>query len=61
MNFRDSDRLEILNTMKDDVALLETFNLMDYSLLLCVTVNPNWVKNMTEAQRLKVERKFTKH
>jgi len=39
LNFRKADRLQIINTMKDDVALLQRFNLMDYSLLLCISEN----------------------
>lgn len=30
--------------MKDDVQLMERFNLMDYSLLLCISENEQWLK-----------------
>jgi len=36
LRFREKDRRVILNTMKKDVALLKTYNMMDYSLLLCI-------------------------
>lgn len=42
LKFRKTDRIEILNTMKIDLELLEKFNLMDYSLLLCISENANF-------------------
>jgi hypothetical protein len=36
LNFRQSDRSHILKSLGEDVSLLTKFNLMDYSLLLCV-------------------------
>jgi len=36
LNFRRKDRNEILKSLGEDVSLLSKFNLMDYSLLLCV-------------------------
>lgn len=44
LNFRNKDRSQIIQSMKDDVALLEKFNLMDYSLLLCVSENTDYLK-----------------
>ena len=34
MRFSEKDRREILKIMRTDVKLLQTYNLMDYSLLL---------------------------
>jgi len=39
LRFRSKDRRIIMNTMKKDVALLKTYNMMDYSLLLCIQEN----------------------
>lgn len=36
LKFRMKDRAQILNTLRGDVQVLEKFNLMDYSLLLCI-------------------------
>jgi hypothetical protein len=36
INFREGDRAKILKSLSEDVSLLTKFNLMDYSLLLCV-------------------------
>ena len=36
LNFRKKDRAKILKSLGEDVSLLTKFNLMDYSLLLCV-------------------------
>jgi len=44
--------------MKDDLSLLERFNLMDYSLLLCVDENPKWIKNMDGREREWIEQYF---
>jgi len=47
LNFRRKDRNEILKSLGEDVSLLSKFNLMDYSLLLCVqkVKNPPTNKN----------------
>ena len=51
MNFRDQDKRQIIDTLKSDLSLLVKFNLMDYSLLMCVTENPNWIQNMNDEER----------
>lgn len=43
LKFRPKDRKKILNSLKRDCALLEKYNLMDYSLLLCVQESPEYV------------------
>ena len=40
LRFSNKDRKNILNTMKRDCALLKTYNMMDYSLLLWIQENP---------------------
>lgn len=39
LRFSNKDRKQILTTMKRDCALLKTYNMMDYSLLLCIQEN----------------------
>lgn len=51
LNFRSKDRDQILAAMREDVALLQKFNLMDYSLLMTITENEqfNKIKNRSSA------------
>ena len=42
LNFTNKDRKQILCTLREDVSLLEKFNLMDYSLLLCIQKNSSY-------------------
>lgn len=42
LHFRGSDRKQIMNAMIGDVEILRKFNLMDYSLLLCIQENPDY-------------------
>jgi hypothetical protein len=42
LNFKEADRKRILRSMRSDVEMLRKFNLMDYSLLLCIQENPNY-------------------
>lgn len=42
LNFRPRDREQIWNAMISDVEMLWKFNLMDYSLLLCIQDNPDY-------------------
>jgi len=39
LRFSSKDRKTILNTLKKDCKLLQTYNMMDYSLLLCIQEN----------------------
>ena len=43
LRFRDIDRRRILSVMARDVSLLKEYNLMDYSLLLCIQENPDYM------------------
>ena len=43
LRFRDIDRRRILSVMARDVSLLKEYNLMDYSLLLCIQENPEYM------------------
>jgi len=48
LNFSKKDRDTIMTAMISDVGMLRKFNLMDYSLLLCIQKNPDYdreVKN----------------
>ena len=36
LKFRPKSRVQIMQSLREDVAILEKFNLMDYSLLLCI-------------------------
>ena len=40
LRFRPEDQKKIQKTLKHDVSILRQFNLMDYSLLLCIQENP---------------------
>jgi len=40
LRFRAEDRKKIFQIMREDVSILRQFNLMDYSLLLCIQENP---------------------
>lgn len=42
LNFSELDRKKIMKAMKKDVEMLRKFNLMDYSLLLCIQENPDY-------------------
>lgn len=48
LRFSSKDRRNILTTMKKDVALLKTYNMMDYSLLLCIQENHIYNQKRTE-------------
>lgn len=43
LKFREEDQVAIGRTLENDVAILEQLNLMDYSLLLCIEDNPDYV------------------
>lgn len=42
LHFKKDDRRRIMKAMIDDVEILRKFNLMDYSLLLCIQENPDY-------------------
>lgn len=42
LNFPKKDRRRIMKAMVSDVEMLRKFNLMDYSLLLCIEKNPEF-------------------
>lgn len=42
LRFSQKDRHAILKAMQSDVHLLQKYNLMDYSLLLCIQANPDF-------------------
>jgi hypothetical protein len=50
LRFKKEDRMEILNTMEKDAAILEKHNIMDYSLLFCIEKNPSF-KKFNKSQR----------
>ena len=41
MRFKDKDSRQINDRLREDATLLRMFNLMDYSVLLCIEENPN--------------------
>ena len=43
LRFSEKDRKEILKIMRTDVKLLQTYNLMDYSLLTGIQENPDYL------------------
>lgn len=43
LRFSEKDRKEILKMMRTDVKLMSKYNLMDYSLLLGIQENPNYM------------------
>ena len=43
LRFSEKDRREILKIMRTDVRILSTYNLMDYSLLMGIQDNPDYV------------------
>ena len=43
LRFSEKDRKEILKVMRTDVKLLQTYNLMDYSLLMGIQDNPDYI------------------
>jgi hypothetical protein len=44
LKFNPKDRISIMQTLREDVAILAKFNLMDYSLLLCIQDNPAYLE-----------------
>lgn len=48
IRFSDSQRKSILKMMRTDVKLMQTYNLMDYSLLMCIQENPDYVSVLRE-------------
>lgn len=44
LRFGKKDRLVILESMKKDLQLLSLYNMMDYSLLLCIEKNPDYTR-----------------
>ena len=56
LNFSKQDRNQILNTLREDVELLKKFNLMDYSLLLCIQENPEYEKSKTYESKSEEEK-----
>ena len=48
IRFSDKHRRQILKMMRTDVKLLQTYNLMDYSLLMCIQENPDYVSVLKE-------------
>ena len=43
LRFSEKDRREILKIMRTDVKILQTYNLMDYSLLMGIQNNPDYL------------------
>lgn len=43
LRFSERDRKEILKIMRTDVKLMQTYNLMDYSLLMGIQDNPDYL------------------
>ena len=48
LRFSAKDRKDIMHIMRVDVKLLQTYNLMDYSLLTCIQENPEFVNVLRE-------------
>ena len=48
LRFKAADRGKIMAAMKEDLSMLKKFNMMDYSLLLCVQENPRYSALMSE-------------
>mmetsp|Transcript_7235 Transcript_7235/g.5221 ORF Transcript_7235/g.5221 Transcript_7235/m.5221 type:complete len:141 (-) Transcript_7235:399-821(-) len=48
IRFRKEDQISIMKTLEKDVQMLKILNLMDYSLLLCVESNPDYVKALND-------------
>jgi len=48
LRFRDADRLEILDTLERDIEIMQSNNIMDYSLLFAVESNPNYMRGNTQ-------------
>ena len=44
LKFQEQDIKKIIDRMEYDISLLQSFNLMDYSLLFVVAYNPEYVK-----------------
>lgn len=50
IRFSMKDRKRIMKVMQSDIKLLQTYNLMDYSLLTCIQENPDYSLIMQEAR-----------
>lgn len=50
IRFSMRDRKRIMKVMQSDIKLLQTYNLMDYSLLTCIQENPDYTLVMQEAR-----------
>mmetsp|Transcript_64258 Transcript_64258/g.88881 ORF Transcript_64258/g.88881 Transcript_64258/m.88881 type:complete len:97 (+) Transcript_64258:343-633(+) len=48
LKFREVDQIAIAKTLEADVEIMKCLNLMDYSLLLCVEDNPDYVQGMQD-------------
>ena len=46
LRFKDADIRKINNNLREDVKMLAKFNMMDYSLLVCVQENPRFSELM---------------
>jgi hypothetical protein len=46
LRFNMKDRRKIMKVMQLDIKLMQTYNLMDYSLLMCIQENPDFAKVM---------------
>lgn len=44
LRFKGTDIQKINEAMREDVKLLQRYNMMDYSVLLCVQENPDYAK-----------------
>ena len=44
LRFSKKDRIQIMESLKKDLQLLSIYNMMDYSLLLCVENNPEYAR-----------------
>jgi hypothetical protein len=42
LRFRDEDRIQILDNLDRDVKVLQSHNIMDYSLLFAIEKNPDF-------------------
>lgn len=48
LRFREEDQIQIMKTLEQDVQMLKILNLMDYSLLLCIESNPDYVQALND-------------
>ena len=51
LRFKKRDRFSLLETLDQDVQLLEKHNIMDYSLLFAIEKNPNFKGAQSSASR----------